>query len=510
MNFWGRTKMAIKAGYQAFIDPERTVGDLSFEERQQMISEAWNYYRNKQYSPRNGFDWSAYLASRQLYKHLRLIYNPTPNIVDFYVDNIWQQANDPKFPILQTPLNDTSNKEICEAVGQLDQWGNFFSESQKIKKYAAATGNVLVEVIDDLERGKILHRTVWPGYVKSIQLNNTGDVQMYVLEYEVLDTEKNQKYKYRKEVTKDTFSFFRDDRPFVPIGRTAAVEPNPYGFCPAVWIKHTDDGGDYGLPACLHFDKVDELNSVASHLHDNIHKTIESPKLISTDGDILPIIGATGDKHRITPQDPRINWIVLKTTQGGSVSDLAGSISLAESNPYLKDIITSFADDYPELQASEVIKNNAQLSGVALERLLTPAQNKLDSYQANYNDQLIKLRQMQIAIAGFRANGGGWFSLTRQQAVFKPFNLKSYESGDLDFSLRPAALIGETEDEREDLLIKKATRATMLEGIVDLQEQQTIAGYNEEERVEINQRLGAANEIIVDEEEITEEEPASV
>lgn len=506
MSVWGRTKMAIKAAWRAFTDPESEVRDLSRDDRMEMYAEAWNYYRNRMFSPRDGKTWSAYLAQRELYKFIRLIYNPVPNIVDFYVDNIWQPANNGRFPNLQTPLQPQTNEKLIEAVAQLDRWGNFLTESQKIKRYTAATGNVLVEVIDDLGRQKVLHRTVWPGYVTEIELNSTGDVQNYTLEYEVFDRELKESYIFRKVVTKETFSYFRDDRPFVPDGQTSEVEANPYGFCPAVWIRHTDDGGDFGLPACLHFDKIDEINSLASHLHDNIHKNIESPKVISTEGDILPIIGANKTSDgRLTTQDPRLNWVVFKAGKGASVSDLAGSIDLADSHPYLSDLIKSLEDDYPELQAAAMIRENSQLSGAALERMLTPAQNRLDSFQAGYNDQLIKLRQMQLAIAGFRANGNGWGSLSSQQQAFKPFSLSSYEKGDLDLSMRPATLVGETEAEREELLLKKASRATTLTGIVDPYEQLVIAGYGEDEIEEIQKRQAAENEIITDPEEEAEE-----
>lgn len=484
------------------MDPESNLRDLTNEQRGDLYAEAWAYYRNRVFSKRNGEEWTIYIAQRGLYKHTRLIYNPVPSIVDFYVDNIWQPANNDDYEALVTPLSRKTDEKLIEAVAQLDQWGNFLSESQKMKRYASACGNVLIEGVDDLERGKILHRTVWPGYVTQLELNATGDVQSYTLQYKVYDPAAQQDYQYRKVVTKDDFSYFRDDKAFVPPGKSAAVEANPYGFCFAVWIRHADDGGDFGLPACAHLDKVDEVNSLASHLHDHIHKSIESPKVISTDSEILPLIGAqqTGPEGRrtLTPQDPRLNWVVFKTGTGATVHDLAGDLSLAESDPHLNRLLTSFTDDYPELQAATMIRENSQLSGAALERMLTPAQNRLDSFQAGYNEQLIKLRQMQIAVGGMRASGGGWTSMTKQQKLFAQFGLSSYERGDLDISLRQSLLVGETEDEREDLLIKKASRATVMSELVDQQEALSIAGYGDEEIKEIMQRQAKENELITD------------
>ncbi len=504
MNVWGRTKMAVLVGWNAFKDPGAVLRNLTREERVDLYSLAWAYYRQTAFA--NHREWASYITERQLYRLTRLIYNPVTPIVDFYADNIWLAPNETANQALVTPLEQETDEQIIDAIAQIDQWSGFRSSSLVIKRYAAATGCVLVEGIDDLGRQKVLHNAVWPGYVTDIELNDVGDVQSYTLEYTAWDRAAKTQYTYRKEVTKETFSYFRDGRPFIPEGRTAEVEPNPYGFVFAVWIKHADDGGDYGLPAMPAFHKVDEINSLASHLHDNIHKMIESPKVISTDGVILPISGASAGaaepnrQGRLYMDDPRYEHAFFKTGQGAGVLDLAGSLKLGESQPYLRDAIESLNDDYPELQAAAIIRENSQLSGAALERMLTPAQNKLDSAQAGYNAQLVKLRQMQLAVAGMRANGGGWMNKTKQQDLFRPFSLNSYAKGELDFAIRPASLVGETEAEQEDLLMKKAARAGALEGIIDRREQLRIAGFSDVTVEEILKREEAAEAIITEDE----------
>lgn len=500
MNLWSRTKMAITAAWKTFSDPESQIRDMTHEQRLDFWAMAWSYYRSMMFSRRNGENWTWYLTSREMYKHTRLIYNPVPMIVDFYVDNIWRPAQNDNFESLVTPVTEKTDEPLIEAIAQIDQWSNFLANSPKIKRYAAATGNVLIEGVDDRDREKVFDRTVWPGFVKEIQLNETGDVQSYVLEYEVYDPAIKSNYRFTKIVTKEKFSYFRDDKSFIPEGKLAAEEPNPYGFVFAVWVRHTDDGADFGMPALKNLDKVDEANSLASHLHDNIHKDVESPKVISTKGEIIPIVGAvpSRDKKTLIPQDPRLNWVVFKTEQGASVLDLAGKLALAEAEPYLKNLLASFTDDYPELQAAAIIKENSQLSGAALERMLTPSQNRLDGVQGGYNQQLVKLRQMQLAVAGFRVNGNFWRQRSEQQKLFGDFNLNSYQAGGLNFHLKRSLLVQNTESEAEDLLQKKATRATTLEGVVDQREQLSIAGYNEDQANEIIARVAKENEIITD------------
>jgi len=481
------------------MNPESVGKSMSAKNRIELYATAWAYYRNKMFSP-DYADWASYLSDRKLYKYTRLIYNPVTAIVDFYVDNIWkldeetQSLND----ALVTPLADNTPPEIVAAVAQLDQWSNWQSEKQKVKRYAAATGNCLLEMIDDLEREKILQKTVWAGFVKDFELNDTGDLMSYTVEYDVWDNQEKRTYRYRKEVTKETFAYFKDDYPFTPDGKAGAVEDNPYGFCPAVWFKHIDDGSDYGLPACNNLDKVNEANSLASHLHDNIHKEIEAAKIIGLDEPSSIQVLTGGDRAAdgtINENDPRLDRVLLAAKGNVTVNDLAGLLKLAEAEPYLKNLIESFNDDYPELQAAAIIKENSQLSGAALERMLTPAQNRLDNAQGYYNRQLTKFRQMQISAAGWRTQNG-WFMGTKQQSVFSSFNLESYENGDIDFQLNQSRLISETEAEREDILLKKANRANSLSGIVNQKERIIAAGYSEEKADEILVELSKEDAVI--------------
>jgi hypothetical protein len=385
-------------------------------------------------------------------------------------------------------LLDETDETIIKAVAQLDQWGMWLAEKNKIAKYTAALGSCLVEGIDDIERGKVYHKTVWAGYVKDIELNANGDVQSYAIEYEVFDHEKKRPFLFKKTVNKEEFRYFRDNQPFIPQGKTAAVEPNPYGFCFAVWMRHTDNGGSYGVPAFPNLNKIDEVNSLASHLHDNIHKEIESGKIIGVEdtANFKILTGGTQNKDgSINETDPRLDRLLLIAKGNVSVADLSGLLKLAEAHPYLKELILSIGADYPELEYKQILKESPQMSGIALERLLTPAQNRLDGVQAYYNQQLTKLRQMQIAVGGMRANGGGWLGQTRQQQLFTPFSLNSYQQGNLDFQIKESKLISLSEAEEEELLQLKANRAKTLDGIVDKKEQLLIAGYSETEADEI-------------------------
>jgi hypothetical protein len=61
--------------------------------------------------------------------------------------------------------------------------------------------------------------------------------------------------------------------------------------------------------------------------------------------------------------------------------------------------------------------------------------------------QSMKLFQMAVAIAGFRANSGAWGPLNRQQVKFAPFDLDSYAQGDLDLAIMPRPVLTPTKME---------------------------------------------------------------
>src|SRR6266702_3642631 len=48
-------------------------------------------------------------------------------------------------------------------------------------RYGAALGNVLIEVVDDVEHGCVSADIIWPGFVVDLECDNAGNVKRYVL-----------------------------------------------------------------------------------------------------------------------------------------------------------------------------------------------------------------------------------------------------------------------------------------------------------------------------------------
>ena len=497
---------ALTAGYSAAMDAWRdpaSVGGQQ-EDYSDLYSLLWAYYLDKSGVVYADSRLSSLKAQgRALYTYTRLIYNPVPQIVDFYVDHLFPhvpeivtigRGSGATRIALATPVEDETDEELKSAIAQIDQWTNWLSEALRMVRFGASTGSVGVEVIDDLEKEKVTHRILWPSLVKSVSLDAAGNAKAYTLEYKVWDAERKETYTFKKMVDDELFQYFRDSKPFDPPERAEDTESriqqgvyaNPYGFVPMVWVKHKDDGSERGLQAVVNIEKVDEVNSLVSHRHDHQHKAIEAGKVLATDGEILSITGAYGSTRKgeaggINPYDTRLDWMLLKGPTGTTVHDLGSSFDLLQGDPEVARLLESFTADYPELQAAKLIEEHGATSGEALKFKLGKAQSKLDQAGAQYNQQVIKLKQMSVAIAGWRTKNG-WAKKDSQRARFNAFDVDSYNDGKLNFGIKRSLLVQMTETEEVELVGKRLENATKASEIYDADSVLKIAGEMDEEK----------------------------
>lgn len=470
---WYAGQAAWTAARRVFDEPGSTQSQ-SFYQRMSEYDLLWSYYNssafdkaarflNSSYSGTYGqLSWAAYKSNYNLYRNIRLIYNPTTRLVNFYAGQIYpgvlseDGANLPDGVPLAIPFSEDTSPALKSAIAQLWQWSNWQQKKAVEIRYCAALGSVLVEVQDDLDRGKVCLEIIWPGHVCALDLDSAGNVKEYSIEYYTYNEEYGQ-HKYKKEVNKDYFKYFKDDEPF-DYGYGSIVE-NPYGFVPAVWIKHSDMGGDHGSPVISgSMGKIDELNNLASHVHDQIHKVIGAPLLIASSSKVTNLFatqkrGPTSDFAE--PANDQENVLMLSGPADSTVHPLAGGLSLADSGDRMRDLIGEIENDHPELSFYRELRTMSQVTGPGAQRMMGDVEQLVVEAQAGYDQANISLFRMATAIAGFRANSGAWGLLNSQQKKFLPFNLNSYESGDLEMAISPRPLLKATRQEiaQEDLAV---------------------------------------------------------
>ena len=466
---------------RVFEDPAQAHSTANMPEQLGQYNLLWAYYSASMFD--RGMlnqvgQWASYKKQYNLYRNIRNIYNPTRRLVDFYADSIYPGALSedgqdlPDGISLAIPLAQDTDLAIKTAVAQFWDWSNFGSLKRTIPLYGAALGSVMVELCDDPVDGEVYAIVQWPGYVTNLDLDQTGEVESYAIQYQVTEnvssppgqiaTGAQRYYTYRKEVDGQFIRTYKNGQPFDYktglVAGSGAATPNLYGFAPAVWIRHTDIGSTFGSPAIAgSLGKLDELNSLASHIHDQVHKVISAPIIIGADAGGISNLFANSKQKRpsssefdtMTSAEAESEEILmLKGPADVKVQSLAGNLALGDALVYVNNLLAEIESDHPELAFYRELRSMSQLTGPAASRVIGDVTTKVMGTQSNYDRALIRLFQMALAIGGERANRGDWgLALNPQQAKFLPFSLKSYRAGELDISIMPRPLLTPTRQE---------------------------------------------------------------
>jgi len=504
--------MAARAAISAWRNPQEA--GASNADVRGRLNLFWSYYENTNFD--SVAQWAAYRSNYVLYRNIRSIYNPTRRLVNFYVAQVYPgvlSEDATKLPdgvAIAIPFSDDTDEKLKMAVAQFWQWSNWQSNNKLMVRYGGATGSCLVEVVDNVERGKITTAVRWPGLLAdranddspSLILDDVGNVKFYALEYQATD-EKGDSFTYRKEVSQESFIEYRDEK-------VTSESENPYGFVPAVWCKHLDEGwgvdgeGLYGAPAISgSIGKIDELNGIASHADDHIDLLIDSPGMISSDGGVGKIgeqssaIKASRtpatDEHSFATANATaafrtLRRLLFKAPKGATWVPLTGNLQPEQVIPAMDHLLTEIEHDFPELGMYQELRKMSQVTGPGAARMMGDVYSRVLEVSSNYDTQSIKLFQMAAAIGGFRfrENREGWRLKTEAQAKFAPFDLDSYARGDLNMAIMPRPLIPMTEDDTITLTGKRLENAKKAQGIFNDEKVLEVAGISDEdERAEI-------------------------
>lgn len=508
----------INYALRPYEDPATSYQQRSFVSQQQQYSLLWAYYNSSVFDrtvqtamsyhlygnsatpmyPYNPF--SAYKSNYNLYRNIRPIYNPTRRLVDFYAGNVYPGVLSedgktlPDGVPLAIPFAEDTDPALKSAIAQFWQWSNWQAKKGLLVRFGAALGSVLVEIVDDVESGVVTADIVWPGFIYDLELDGAGNVKVYMIEYSVREDD-GTTYVFTKIVDDMTIQYFKDHEPY-DYGNGSVIS-HPYGFCPAIWIKHQDVGGNHGSPAIAgSLGKIDELNNLASHVHDQIHKIIAAPAVMWSTGSPTKLFD--GKKRGITneydtPQASEEETVqLLKGPADGHMDSLAGELSLSDSALYMQHLIKEIESDHPELAFNRELREMTQVTGPGAARIASDVVGHLTEAQAIYDQGTVSMQRMVVAIAGFRANSGAWGKLNKQQQKFTPFDLTSYASGNLDMAIMPRPLLVPTKLEiaQEKQALWLGVQAATSSG-APLPFALADAGFSDEELTELQSQLDA-------------------
>jgi hypothetical protein len=479
---FGRTVTSMSAGWDAFWDrwtasPTRqdtfTLPATTYQLR-------WALYNNTVFE--NSHTWVDLQVRAGLYKNVKPTVNPITRLVNTYVATTYRGSLSPDgkpFPDgseLAIPLPTDTPEALCIALGQLWQDSGFERLLRLIVLWTAALGDSLVEVVDDVKRGKVYFDIIWPAYVTDLKLDPQKNCQGYTVEY-LIEGKDHSKHVYKKVVGKTKTSTFRDGQPYGYNGMDPVID-NPWGFVPAYWFMHRDVGGSHGAPAYDgSLNKVLRLMSLASHLEDYAHKRFDAPKLIATDGNLeLPLfkqVARVADPTHSAPsrtpwdreqerletrraaQQASRSLSVIKAPVNTTVSDLVGSVSPSEVLELITAGITEIEKDHRMLGAFDLLRQMSNPSGRLALTLLGDVNAEAMAAQSMYDPGIISLQKMALTIAGERANQAtkvknpdGWRRQTAAQKKFLPFGIHAYERGEQDFTFPKRMITSVTDAEK--------------------------------------------------------------
>ena len=478
MNTWGRLVIASRAGWATFRrvynDPGAMGRAGAADDRLAAYRLLWAYYDNSAFADLAA--WQQYRTAAGLYRGVRPIYNPTRRLVDFYAGVVYQGewATEPARMVERgaaIPWSERTSPALLTAIAQIYQWGNWQAKRALLLRYAAAVGDCLVTVVDDLQRRKVYPDVLWPGIVADVDLDPTGNVRGYALEYDAAELDSQGRatertYKFRLEVDKERITEYRDDA-------VTSVTANPYGFVPACWVQHGASGAVHGEPALRSIGKVDELNSLAAHVMDQTHRQLEAPILLAGENmggnlEAQSKSAGVGLPSRAAP--PTVERETLKIiTAGAGASIETVQLPPGEALEHIDHLLAEIERDHPELGMFARLREMSQVTGPGADRMFGDVAALVDAARAQYDQQTVKLFQMCTAIAGWRASSGAWglpSQLSTQQRAFAGYDLDSYARGDLDLSIQSRPLVMPSPEEelrleqlRNSIEADKAMRA---------------------------------------------------
>jgi hypothetical protein len=472
----------------------------------------------------------------RVYRDIRLVWNPTPSIIKFWSGILYPgnlSADGKPFASgkpLAIPISDDAKDTLKVAIAQNWQWGNFQARKAVLGRYGSMSGSCLVEVVDAVPRRKVFLKPIRPDYVADRTLNESDDCIAYAVQLTRIDPATGKPYVYRKEVDKESIRTFRaepgsDKFVLYPYDGVEAEIQNPYGFCPAVWIKHIEIGADDGAGALdpLLLDLL-EINSIQSQIDDALQRSTHNINIQFGGSNPTPVLNNkkrestnANDEDDDSARESVAFW--YSQTAGTIVSLSGSSMNVGDARAYLADRKQDFKDRHPEIDMYNQLRRMSQVTGPAAEILLGDTTNLVREVRSNYDRGVVNAQQMAVSISAFRAKrqtngtGGDWLllgPLTKQHEKFTGYDMNSYERGELDHEILDRDLVPDpppSPKERRELAEADKRLGIPLEDILvdDLgktrREAQRIAGTADMAMEGVSATLGDAGSGGQDEEE---------
>ena len=498
MSLWGRILATVNyfREYGITSDPLDDRDFASWESRQNRYDIYWAFYEGNAY--RGIHSWAqTYKTQYGLYKYIRSIYNPSYRLGEFWKAHLMGGQLDPEAQDEGALPIKTEIEALRPHIAQLWKWSNWQINKDIFTLHGALFGDIALQVVDDVEKGKVYLQVVHPGTIKEIEKDEYGNVKSYTIE-ETRDDPTRKPATNRltqtwtalqKQVTYTeiaeragdnvVYKTLLDGKPYDWTG--AGVEwEEPYGFIPMVIVQHNNVGLEWGWSE-LHpaRGKIHEADDLASKLHDQIRKEVDPTWLFigmkkpTTNPQVTNTAATAG-----SPQAGRQELSSLYAeNENAKAQALVSNVDIPSVSAEIKAQLAEIERDYPELKV-DLLRATGDVSGRALRIAQRPAEDKVNQRRAAYDDALVRAQQMAMAIGGMRG-------------LFPGLGLNSYANGDLDHSIGERPVFAE--DPLDGVEIDRAfweAAGLAINAGIPLGAYLEEAGWTEEKIARLDARIG--------------------
>lgn len=373
-----------------------------FNERMLRYYLSERYYNNDQYMALNVFHQT--LKRRMnLYKHIRGIYNPVERLVEGSVATLYggrlelDDLSAGAIPIV------TENTTEREAITGLFRQSRMKQEKNTYGRNGAKFGDSFWKVVDDESEGVTWLEALDPRKVCYMEKDSRQRIT-YILIGWIEQRGDDSVVYITEEITPDTVRIYEDEaRPdyeHFAGGRVADEYPNPYGFVPVTHGLFRYNGNLYGVNAFwAQRGKIDEMNDVASVLHDNMRNALEQ---------IYHAKGVSKGNLQTNRDEPTRDMIrIIYTASNTELVPLLKSIDVSGATTTLDRMADELAADLPVLSL-HTLRDMSEISAPAIRAAYSDAVSRIEETQSNLDVAFERAIAMALAIEGFRGRLPGF------------------------------------------------------------------------------------------------------
>jgi hypothetical protein len=278
--------------------------------------------------------------------------------------------------------------------------------------------------VDIKAKQKVIMETLHPSLVRDVVFDGVGNIVYADIAYSKKDPSTDSEAIYSEIITPDKFSTFKNDKPYAwfkdGFGNDVSSWSNPYGFVPLVLAPHKRIGSRFGISAAHRIIyKVDETNSQASRLNDQINKTVNS---------VWAVSGVT-DVNQLAVQDSKAAIPIIGVPDGSNFQALVNPLDLGAASANVQNLLLEIERDAPELSLHR-IRSGSTITAPGVLSAWNDAISLIIESSANYDSALTRAQMMALTMAGVNGYEG-----------FESFDENSFSAGDLDHIILPRQII---------------------------------------------------------------------